>query len=755
MLDPSSIEPWDQADITDDDPRVEPSHDDLADCLDGLQFYLPKSTPEDFRFLAGPPTHAGLEDLTGEALRDHIQLDFRDNVPPLTLENAEMIKGLAMRLLTGRASRHGAGCGSGKTFCAVLATCYLARRGHRFIFLEPTVAVAFEVEGLVRAFAPDVNLSPIYGRPARKKAKTRAYPIYAKTQVVLACHAQLDRAGDHIKLRPFIREIIRHAEKRRQPFHVLVDEMGELVEHLRKDLPLAHRKRVDRGQLTPIARCPVSSRSGNCARCRYFDHAGSVRTDPTTGHPVLRYPKRYDLKPGERGRHKVCDREPDPIHGRHLEVGPLVRVGRTTFARHVLACDGVEPDWESATPEYLEEEDVSPTSAEFLKHLFSCMRNPVLVQEHIVDKAGNVVSPEVMRERKKTGREDWADGVTFPHGTCEGPHLLGTDMLPICNLRAYAARCRASVVFLGATLTDADGEVLEAGFPGIEAVEYPYPARKVRSLAIVMPTGRHGDESLIRDKMLITKGIERHGKVVYFYATARKTDLAYDRVRVTHRSVRIFRENDRTRDISGHHAAREPGQCIVTYLRGVHGVGVNIQDVVLLVIDAEAFRPKRSFNPDELTAEAFEKARAEERVAKLIQVVGRAARGEPGKVVAVILRNADDDLRAAVREMGWLGECSETPPLFPEVGDDLGIIIDQVDRWLEARGGDWPKPDMAAAIKQPRPERGRRDSPAELLGLARDKKAEGMSYREFCRWKHLDRHPEDLREMIKEIFDGS
>jgi hypothetical protein len=245
--------------------------------------------------------------------------------------------------------------------------------------------------------------------------------------------------------------------------------------------------------------------------------------------------------------------------------------------------------------------------------------------------------------------------------------------------------------------------------------------------------------------------VEENGTVVHFYATRKKTDIAYEHVRITHRSVRVFRENDRTRDISGHHAAREPERCIVTYLRGVHGVGVNIAGVVLLVIDAEAFRPTRSFNPGELTIEAFERARAEERAVKLVQAVGRIARGEEGKVAAVVLRNVDDDLRAAIRGMDWLESCSESV-IFPGAGDDLGVIVDQVDRWLGASGGDWPEPDQEAATRKPRPKRGRKYSPTEILKLARDKKAGGMSYREFSQSKHLDRYPEDLREMVKAIF---
>jgi hypothetical protein len=744
--------PWDQGEPIDDGQQVEPSIDGHADSLDGLEVGV--SWPAYPRRPAGQSDHTGLEGLSGEALRDHFRLEFGDNVSTLTVENAEMIKSIVECLVSGRASLHSAGCGSGKTFCAVLAVCYLARRGYRIVFLEPTVAVAFEVEGRFKALAPDVNVSAIYGRPARKDGKKQAYPIDESTRVVLACHAQLDRAGDHIKLRSFIRALIRHAEKHGHRFHVLVDEVGEFVENLHKDVPLAHRKRADPEQLTPIARCPMSSRSGNCLKCRHHDHAGSMRTDPATGQPALRNPKRYDLKPDERGRRKVCDREPDPIHGRDLEAGPLIRVGRTTFARRALSCGGAEPNWESVTPQYLEEDDVSPTSAEYLGHLFACLRNPVLVQERMVDEEGNVVSPEAMRARKKAEGEDWAKGVKFPHGTCECTHLIGTDMYPIKNLGEYTARCGASIVFMGAALTDADREVLEDGFPGIEVVEYPYPARKIRGLAVVMPAGRHGDESLIRDRMLITRRVEERGTVVHFYATRKKADIAYEQVRIAHRSVRVFRENDRTRDVSGHHAAREPGRCIVTYLRGVHGVGVNIAGVVLLVIDAEAFRPTRSFNPGELTIEAFERARAEERAAKLVQAVGRIARGEEGKVAAVVLRNVDDDLRAAILGMDWLASCSESV-IFPGAGDDLGVIVDQVDRWLGAGGGDWPEPDQEAATRKPRPKRGRKDSPTEILQLARDKKAEGVSYRKFSQWKHLGRHPKDLREIVKSIFIDS
>jgi hypothetical protein len=157
--------PWDQGKPIDDGPRVEPSDDGQVDPLDGLEVDVSFADP---RRPVGHSNHTGLEGLSGEALRDHFRIVFGDNVPALTVENAEMIKSIVGCLVTGRASLHSAGCGSGKTFCGVLAVCYLGRRGHHIVFLEPTVAVAFEVEGLFKSFAPDLNVSAIYGRPARK-----------------------------------------------------------------------------------------------------------------------------------------------------------------------------------------------------------------------------------------------------------------------------------------------------------------------------------------------------------------------------------------------------------------------------------------------------------------------------------------------------------------------------------------------------------------------------------------------------------
>jgi hypothetical protein len=187
------------------------------------------------------------------------------------------------------------------------------------------------------------------------------------------------------------------------------------------------------------------------------------------------------------------------------------------------------------------------------------------------------------------------------------------------------------------------------------------------------------------------------------------------------------------------------------------GLGANIEDVRFVVLDASAFRAISGFNPGEITPQAFERARAEERLALILQNLGRAVRGEADKTAVLIILNGDPELEWAIRGSRALIEGSEVPPAFAR-GKDLVALVDQARRWLAAGGGDWPEADTGMAEPS---RRGRRKGSTKWTAESMTREAEvaaasGMSWTEFSRKYHPRRvlGEEELEE-IKPLFSGN
>jgi hypothetical protein len=180
----------------------------------------------------------------------------------------------------------------------------------------------------------------------------------------------------------------------------------------------------------------------------------------------------------------------------------------------------------------------------------------------------------------------------------------------------------------------------------------------------------------------------------------------------------------------------------IAYTRSVLGKGVNINELRTVVVDANSFRPISSFTPGELTPEAFERDRASERLALMMQNIGRVLRGEPGKTACIILLNADEDLITAIKESTAIQEACEDPVVFAEVGEDLVQTVDRCYRWLKAGGGEWPEPDPAKV--KPRALAGRpkgsKKTPEQIFDEAREAARKGMTEREFGKKKHPERY---------------
>jgi hypothetical protein len=154
------------------------------------------------------------------------------------------------------------------------------------------------------------------------------------------------------------------------------------------------------------------------------------------------------------------------------------------------------------------------------------------------------------------------------------------------------------------------------------------------------------------------------------------------------------------------------------------------------VIDAQNFRALSSFNPGDMTPEAFDQERAEERLAVILQNIGRAFRGEANKTVVLIVLNSDPDLEQVIRHSPALLEGSEMSPVFGH-GDDIASVVAQANQWLKATGGPWPDPDPE--VKNPKHRGRRRRSRESILQAAEVALEKGMSWREFRQAEHPER----------------
>jgi hypothetical protein len=165
------------------------------------------------------------------------------------------------------------------------------------------------------------------------------------------------------------------------------------------------------------------------------------------------------------------------------------------------------------------------------------------------------------------------------------------------------------------------------------------------------------------------------------------------------------------------------------------GLGANVEGIRFLVIDALAFRSISSFTPGEVTPAEFARAQAEERLALIMQNIGRALRGEAGKTVVLIAINADEPLRTAIKSSPAIIEGSDLLPVIVS-GTNLPMLVDQAGRWLKAGGGEWPEPDQTKATKRKgRPKR----TKESVLAAAEVAIKDGIKWRDFAQKQNVRR----------------
>ena len=310
--------------------------------------------------------------------------------------------------------------------------------------------------------------------------------------------------------------------------------------------------------------------------------------------------------------------------------------------------------------------------------------------EYPVDPEGKPLDGEALAAKIQAKDKAWDEGVTFPLATCGVARLLLTDLLALEKLRRHAEHEGVGLIFAGATLVADDVAVLREVWPGLAEREHPYPDRRIRQVALAFPEGLHGIGSLVDPQgRLITHPLEAIGLGLVFCPRKRSATTLFDYVADAHPTARLALENyEQMTTRKTLHAEGAVGTWL-TYSRGVLGLGANVEGLRHLVVDAHAFRAIGSFTPGEITVEEFERARAEERTALILQNLGRALRGEAGKTVVLIVLNADG-LEELLATSPAVVQGSELPPVVAR-GEDLAELVDQARRWLEAGGGDWPE----------------------------------------------------------------
>lgn len=685
-----------------------------------------------------------------------------EDAPPLEL--TEIARSMLEDLDGGRVALHLAPTGSGKSYSIALVAAERLRRGQLTLVALPTVRLAGEALERLRGFAPEAfaadAVAAIYGRRAKLTGDDTAgeadeeaegdddegsYPIHDGTKIVVSTHAQLMRRGFSRFLRG-LWEKVAHQEDRdgdetRAPFAIVVDEVVDLLRQCRLEVALEHRTRLryepDRsgGTHDPLRDCPKSNRSGNCANCRWVDHGGSPRFNRFQIRELRPVPP---IETDADGRPLRTPRNPLKVEPADVAMGPKVRVGDTTFAAEVRAWKGrpIRPETRRTAPTFIfrREEGVAPhpheTPAEVLAHLLEFAHRPVMTWEYPVDSEGTRLDGELLAASIQAGVKDWDAGITFPLATCGVGHLLLTDLLCLEKLKRHAESEGVGLIFAGATMGPDDVEVLRDVWPDLADREHPYPDRRIRQVALAFPAGLHGIGSLVDGEgRLITHPLESIGLGLVFCPRKRSATTLFEYVADAHPTARLALENyEQVTTRKTLHAEGAVGTWL-TYSRGVLGLGANVEGLRHLVVDAHAFRAIGSFTPGEITVEEFERARAEERTALILQNLGRALRGEAGKTVVLFVLNAHgiEDLLATSPAVV---QGSDLPPIVAR-GDDLLQLVDQARRWLEAGGGDWPAADPDT--RKPKHTAGRKPKKtrADILAAAEVAMTSGVSWRVF------------------------
>ncbi|MBV8314070.1 MAG: hypothetical protein JOZ53_03960, partial [Planctomycetaceae bacterium] len=699
----------------------------------------------------------------------------RAAAPPLDLSAIARV--VIASLDMGDVSIEKAPTGSGKSFSLGQAAVARLREDKVSLIACPTVKLCEEMRDLIGRLAPEVVdtdlVAAIYGRAVRLPGSSEPadseefdsggghYPIFEHTRIVLCTHAQLARKGFSKFLRGFW-TAIKPGDTRPAPA-ILIDEVSALIQACRVDLPLEHRVTTrhdpDRagGHKVPLRDCPRSNRSGNCANCTIhrpfgFGYGAKVAYN-IYGIRELVPPRSFDFN-ATGGLTKTEERRPVVVEADDLTLGlpELRRVGDTAFAANVVAYRGreIESSTRRTAPVWIYKPDpsgVDPNEdpAEVLGHMLDFAHHATLMVEHAVGPGGIALTSAELEAAYHRDRKHWADGIVFPRETCEVPRLRFTDLLCLEQVRRFADANHVGVAFADATLSDSDAALIRDVFPAAVLHEHPYPDRKVDQVAIVALDGKYGQASLVGDNgKLVTEPLEKHTQPdggqalgIVFLPTRRLAEALSKVVMRNQESVRLAAESYTEGILRAALERDVPIGTYVTYSRGVLGRGANLLGICHLLVDANAFRAVSGFAAATITPDEFARLRAEERLALVLQNIGRCLRGEDGKRVAIFVLNADAPLIDLLAACPAVVEGSTRPPVVTWSAD-LPRAVEQADRWLPT-GGAWPTPTPPPTTKRKGSNGRPRKTLAGISVLADQAVAAGTSWREFYRANHLDR----------------
>jgi hypothetical protein len=688
------------------------------------------------------------------------------NVDLSGLQGDPMALQMAQDLIVGKVAIHRAPPGAGKSYRIRRVTEAFYRAGERVLIAVPTLKLARETIDELRSIIPDAfeagAVAEVFGRKIKLESgeeidsEDGEYPLSENTRIIVCTHHQLGRHGWSKFICGLIQVISnRKASHEFQGFHIMIDEDSAFINNCRHAIPLTHRTKDkddsdgSAASRIPNHRCPMSSHSGNCGNCALRDHGGSPHFDD---YGYRRLGKPWVVRLDENGRPTGSPHNPLRVSEGDLKLETKKRSGFTTWAAEVLEFKYSKIGTALAKPiQYFSRVKDSKhshpreTHDEILAHMLGRSHNPIVSWEYPIGPSGSQVDVSNLKRKIKREDEDWSEGVRFPHGVCEVPSLLFTDREPLESLRRYAEKYQTGLLWVGATSLADDEEILSSVFPLMwPTTVHPYPDRKIKQVAIVSMDGHRSlDELVGPDGKLVTFDLESFGQVITFCPTKEQANKLFESVRDTHETCFLSYEDHEHLDADRPMESIEHRSCIA-YSRGVVGRGVNKENVRVIVVDADAYRPISSFTPGKLSIEDFEQARATERVGLIVQNIGRGLRGEEGKIVAVIVRNSDPMLMAALNECESIREGSELPPLFVS-STNIHQAIDQARRWFEADGGDWPSPDLRFSPKNNG--RPRKDISA-IIDRGKAARAAGMSLRDFFRKEHLERLSPDERERV-------
>jgi hypothetical protein len=685
-------------------------------------------------------------------LKDWHRQKVAEAVPEPDLTLTPIARAIFDDLEAKRVACHSAAQGRGKSYAAVQVAVARYRSDLCTCLSYPTIRLCEEARALLEQLAPDAiaagAVAAVFGqRPRVDETSVEqdgelfgVYEIPRQARIIICTHAQLDRRGYSSFLRALwahLRALGPNAEEKeagRPAFAIIVDEIGELVRHQHRELPLAHRYTSKShpdgqgGRQIFLTDCPKKNHSGNCANCTLEQIGVECGFNPGLALRELRHPAPIEVDgDGKRLREYVNPLTP-PIDA--FELGPLRRVGTTTFACEVRGYKN-----RSIDPRRLPMGLIRLFKPDPVSHKHPT-EDPEVVFSHMLDFAYRPVMTLELPIDATTGAiaditQNPDAGVIFPWATCSVPRLRWTDLMVLEQMRQFAEKQKVGIVLLGPELSTDENDTLRTIWPGMVERQHAGQERKIKQVAVVFVNRYCGQGALItREGRLVTSPLEAAGPGIIFTPTKEMTLQIYQRVSRKEPALRAAIENDfRSESLCTLHGSTEP-KTFLSYSRSVLGTGTNLLDIRFLVVHANAFRHIGGFTPGQITPEAFEKARADEVAGLILQNVGRALRGEPGKTVVIFVLNAEGPLIDAIKAAPAITGGSELPPVIA-TGDHIPTLVDQAGRWLVAGGGDWPAQDPTRSPKKRKGGRPKTQTKDKLRQKAKSAAQSGLTWREF------------------------